>query len=72
VQVRWRKLVAVDDLLAVARFQIAAVDAGRCDHIDGQTTVYIEAANARSGEYCIRPQGDFDCLWTGVTTIKKK
>jgi hypothetical protein len=59
---RLRELIRSHDMAAVSRFIGIKEPAGECRYLPKGTVATVEDSNWY-GYYCIRPEGDIDCLW---------
>jgi hypothetical protein len=60
-----------DDEEARVNFLTLALQSGRCVTLDKGTEVVVEQAPFTSDNFCVRPVGEPDCLWTNSGWIKR-
>jgi hypothetical protein len=61
-----------DDEEARVNFLTLALQSGRCVTLDKGTEVVVEQAPFTSDNFCVRPVGEPDCLWTNGGWIKRE
>ena len=59
---RLGELIRSDEIVAVSRFIAIKEPTSECRYLPKGTVATVEDSNWY-GYYCIRPEGDIDCLW---------
>jgi hypothetical protein len=68
---RLRELIRSADMVAVSHFIAIKEPTGECRYLPKGTVATVEDSNWY-GYYCIRPEGDINCLWADRPMLEVK